>query len=304
MKKSLIAVALIGAFAAPAAVQTAMAAEEAAPASPHTLTANVGLVSDYRFRGISQTFGLPAIQGGIDYSHASGLYVGTWASNVYGGNNFSGLGVNYYNGGMEWDFYGGFKFTPVEDLTFDIGGLYYYYPGAAYATNATTSAKYDNFELYAGVSYKWLSFKYNYALTNYFGVKGTTIGANAWGGPNCGTYSHTPTTGTFSNNCAVSTGGSGGSSYADLTAAIPVMDKLTLNAHVGYANVSNYGLLNYYDWKLGASYDLNGWILGANYIGTSAKSDVYRTIKMTGSPNGKSYDTSSDTVVLSISRTF
>lgn len=66
MKKSLIALALVGAFAAPAFAQTAApAAAEAAPASPHTLTANVGLFSDYRFRGISQTATRPALQGAL-----------------------------------------------------------------------------------------------------------------------------------------------------------------------------------------------------------------------------------------------
>ena len=49
-----------------------------APASPHTVTANLGVVTDYRFRGVSQTHENPAIQGGVDYAHASGLYLGAW----------------------------------------------------------------------------------------------------------------------------------------------------------------------------------------------------------------------------------
>ncbi|MBN8463300.1 MAG: hypothetical protein J0M01_10875, partial [Dechloromonas sp.] len=74
MNKSLIALTLAGAFAVPAFAQTAPAAEAAAePASPHTLTGNLGLFSSYRFRGIDQTFGKPALQGGIDYSHESGF---------------------------------------------------------------------------------------------------------------------------------------------------------------------------------------------------------------------------------------
>src|ERR1035437_4409760 len=67
--------------------QTAPAAEPAtapaaAPASPHTFTGNVGLVSQYIFRGLTQTNAHPAIQGGADYSHASGFYAGTWLSNI------------------------------------------------------------------------------------------------------------------------------------------------------------------------------------------------------------------------------
>ena len=87
MKKSLIALSLAAAFAAPAFAQTAAPAAEAA-ASPHTLTGNVGLFSSYRFRGIDQTAGKPALQGGFDYSHASGIYVGNWNSNVSSGAGF------------------------------------------------------------------------------------------------------------------------------------------------------------------------------------------------------------------------
>ncbi len=116
MKKSLIALALVGAFAAPA-----FAAEEAAPASEHTITGNLGLFSSYRFRGIEQTWGKPAIQGGFDYAHSSGLYLGNWNSNV---SEWAG----YPGGSIEMDFYGGYK-TSFGDYGLDVGGLYYYYPG-------------------------------------------------------------------------------------------------------------------------------------------------------------------------------
>jgi len=68
------------------ATGTALAQTAAAPATPatpeHTLTANVGLYSEYIFRGIAQTGGKPAVQGGFDYAHSSGFYAGTWASNI------------------------------------------------------------------------------------------------------------------------------------------------------------------------------------------------------------------------------
>src|SRR5690349_701525 len=81
MHKSLIAVSVAAALSVPGWAS----AQQAAPAeakSPHTFTGNMTIISDYRFRGISQTFGKPAIQGGIDYSHASGFYLGNWNSNV------------------------------------------------------------------------------------------------------------------------------------------------------------------------------------------------------------------------------
>ena len=75
-KKTLLASAVAGTLAMPGAV---LASE---PASPHTLTGNVGLFSQYVFRGLSQTNEKPALQGGLDYSHASGFYAGVWGSNV------------------------------------------------------------------------------------------------------------------------------------------------------------------------------------------------------------------------------
>ena len=160
MKKSLIALSLAAAFAAPAFAQTAAPAAEAA-ASPHTLTGNVGLFSSYRFRGIDQTAGKPALQGGFDYSHASGIYVGNWNSNVSSGAGFP-------EANLEMDFYGGYKMA-FGDFGIDVGGIYYYYPGSdapplsgSNAKNVcrTTSGTVNNGESYIGASWKMLSLKY------------------------------------------------------------------------------------------------------------------------------------------------
>src|SRR5512134_1234448 len=95
MRKTLIATAL-------AAATTLPGIAAAQGTSPHTVSGNMGIFSDYRFRGISQTFQQPAIQGGIDYSHSSGFYVGNWNSNV--------SGISFVDGTIEMDVYGGFKF--------------------------------------------------------------------------------------------------------------------------------------------------------------------------------------------------
>ena len=102
-------------------VASVNAAEEPAPASPHTITGNLGFFSDYRFRGISQTAKHPAVQGGFDYAHASGFYAGTWASNV---SHYS-----YTDANMEWDFYGGYNYKLNDDIGLTAGGIYYFYPG-------------------------------------------------------------------------------------------------------------------------------------------------------------------------------
>src|SRR2546428_12277993 len=73
---------LSAAHAEDAAAPATVAAAPAEPASPHTLSSNIGFFSDYVFRGISYTRERGAVQGGFDYSHSSGIYLGVWASNV------------------------------------------------------------------------------------------------------------------------------------------------------------------------------------------------------------------------------
>ena len=106
--------------AAPATAAAEAPAAEA-PVGDHTFTANVALVSNYVFRGISQTDGGPAVQGGFDYTYNPlNLYLGTWASNV---------SSDGYNGAsMELDLYGGWRPT-FDKLSLDIGVLGYLYPG-------------------------------------------------------------------------------------------------------------------------------------------------------------------------------
>lgn len=151
MKLKPLSLLLMATLGAPLAVQ-------AAETSPHTVTGNLGLASDYRFRGISQTFEDPAIQGGFDYAHASGFYLGTWASNV--DSNFL-AGSN-----MEWDIYGGYTFN-AGPVAMNVGGLFYWYPG-----KDETAFKFDpnTFEVYVGATWEWLNVKYSHSTTELFGI--------------------------------------------------------------------------------------------------------------------------------------
>jgi uncharacterized protein (TIGR02001 family) len=128
------------------------------------VTGNLGLTSDYRFRGISQTQNAPAVQGGIDYAHSSGLYIGNWNSSV--------SSSMYTNGsGTESDVYAGFKKEIYKGLTVDVGSYNYFYPRAGAGGD-----KFNTNELYAGLAYGPVSVKYNRSISDYFGVansKGT-----------------------------------------------------------------------------------------------------------------------------------
>jgi uncharacterized protein (TIGR02001 family) len=260
MKKSLIALALVGAFAVPAF------AEEAAPAPEHTLTANVSLTSNYIFRGISQTQGKPAVQGGFDYSHSSGLYVGTWASNV----SWVKEGNFKNNSSLEVDFYGGYKGSFADDFSYDLGVLEYYYPGdlipGAINTNST--------EVYASIGWKFITLKYNYTVSSHlFG----------WTDP---------------ADTSKKTRGSG---YLDLTANYDLGNGWGINGHVGHQDIKNYGDASYTDWKLGATKDVGFGVFGLAYTGTDAKFDAAQTgiaYNWAGKNVGK------DALVASFSKTF
>ena len=150
MRNTILSLSVAAALAAPLT-----AAAQAAPAP--AVTGNVGLFSEYRFRGIDQTFGEPALQGGVDYAHSSGLYVGNWNSNVN-----SGAGFPHAN--LEMDFYGGWK-KAFGDFGLDVGAIYYMYPGS--------DPKIDNKEIYIGGTWKMLSLKYYHSLDDYFDVPNT-----------------------------------------------------------------------------------------------------------------------------------
>jgi uncharacterized protein (TIGR02001 family) len=122
------------------------------------VSGNLGLTSDYRFRGVSQTQNAPAVQGGIDYNHVSGLYVGNWNSSV--------SSAVYTNGsGVESDVYAGFKKQVFGNFTLDVGSMNYFYPRAG------TNGSFDTNELYAGIGYKELvTVKYSHAISDYFGT--------------------------------------------------------------------------------------------------------------------------------------
>jgi uncharacterized protein (TIGR02001 family) len=246
LRTTVAAAALAGLFAGSALAQTPAPAPAAAPAAAApapepdwTFTSNVGLFSQYVFRGISQTNEKPAIQGGFDLGHKSGFYVGTWASNI----SWLSDGNADVSASLEWDFYGGYKWGFAEDWTLDVGGLYYWYPG----TYPSGFTKPDTFEVYAALSWKWLTGKYSYSTGNTFGF------------PN----SH-------------------GSDYWELNASYDVVDKVndvigkvTIFGHVGKQKFKNNGFYDYGDWKVGVSTEVYGVTVGIFGTGTNAENAAY-----------------------------
>jgi len=228
-------------------------AQTAGPdASPHSVTGTLSLVSDYRFRGISQSWRQPAVQAGIDYTHASGLYLGNWNSSV---------SSNSYNNGasLESDLYGGYRFPLAQDVTADAGVLFYLYPGARLNSAPATPSgnRYDNTELYFGIARGAFNAKLSYAVTDYFGLNGGTAAYAYW-------------------SALPARGSSRGTTYLDLNYGVDLGHQLTLNLHLGHTAVRHYGELSYSDYKLGLARDWSGFTWGLAVVGTQADAAYYQ----------------------------
>lgn len=213
-------------------------AEEASP-----LSANVSIVSDYLFRGISQTGTKPALQGGFDYAHASGFYVGAWASNISWLSDFGAA----TSASFELDTYLGFGGSITEDVSYDVGFLRYNYPGE-YGTNT----KADTNEVYGSIGWKWLTAKYSYSLGDTFGMteaKGTNY-------IELGASYELPDTGvTIDAHYGKQTYKGASADAAKLAGTDP----------------------SYADYRIGVSKDFSGYGLGLTYSKTDTKAGGWYT---------------------------
>ena len=266
-------VLLAGLLSSVLSVPFAYAAEEAAapaaaPASPHTLSTNIGFFTDYTFRGISYTKERGAVQGGIDYSHSSGFYLGVWGTNV---NNEA-----LYGNTVEVDVYGGYLRPLTDNLSINVGFLQFYYPDSNHpgAGTANKGGSPNTTELNAALTYKYFTLKHSYAVTNFFGINDRLLGD----------------------------GDSRGSGYTELNFnyKLPVAD-LNLALHVGRQTVHNYSQANYTDWLVGVNKDFSivgttGWNAGLNYTTTNADDNWY--------VDAKGWETGNDRLIGYIKRTF
>lgn len=137
------------------------AAEESTSWLPGGLSGNVAIYTDYSFRGVSQTQRDMAVQGGIDWNHDSGVFVGTWASPV-DFSNASGTENAY----LETDFYGGYA-GAIDSFSYKTSATYFYYPGA-------DTFSYWEFGAFAGYDFGFTALSTGViGSPDYFGGLGT-----------------------------------------------------------------------------------------------------------------------------------
>lgn len=233
----------IAALLATVLVTSTTMAQTKAPEPDYTLGYNVGVVSDYRFRGMTQTNFGGALQGGVDFAHKSGLYVGTWASNVSWIKQFNGATA----GDWELDIYGGFKGEITSGLGFDVGVIGYIYPGnnsgAVGTPGAGAVTDTNTTEVYGALTYSVVSLKYSHSTGNFLG---------------------------FLN--------SSGSNYLDLSANFDLGSGFTLTPHVGRQVVKGQAgnLGDYTDYSVTLVKDFgNGFSASLAAYGTDANQTFY-----------------------------
>lgn len=242
MKKTLLAVSI--ALAA-SALPTIASADDG-------LAYNVGAVTEYRYRGLSQSRLKPALQGGVDYTKGP-FYLGAWASTIKWIKDAGTIGgVDTGSSNVEVDLYGGYKFELAKDVTLDVGGLYYWYPGNKLGDYAGLSNA-NTFEVYGALSYGIFTAKYSHSLTSLFGTGGN------------------------------GTEKSKGSGYLDLSANFDLGNGFTLTPHLGRQEVRHYSLASYTDYSLTLGKDLgSGLSVSAALVGTDTKD-------IPANPNGYAY---------------
>ena len=160
MKKILIGAAITSLFSGALMSNLAYADE---PKPEHEVSFNLGAVSDYRYRGISQSRLKPALQGGADYTNNSyGVYAGTWLSTIKWTKDAGG------GGDVEVDLYFGKRGELTSDVSYDVGVLAYVYPSNG-LKNVTGFADANTTEIYGQVGSGPFYAKYSYSTTNLFG---------------------------------------------------------------------------------------------------------------------------------------
>jgi len=239
-----------------------MAQEEGNPGV--SVSGNVAIVTDYRFRGVGLSNGDFAVQGGIDLTTDPGFYVGIWGSSLANGNNSvtldDGTGdlVDYDVGSFgatELNFFGGWSGEITPGLEVDVGALYYYYPDATNRDALYGPVGVTGYPTFDGYS------PYDTDIIEVYGSLGASVG---------------PVGLTVGVAYAPKQDSLGGTDnlylYTDAEIAIP-NTPITLTGHVGYTD----GALTYtansqaWDYSVGASVTLLGGLsLGVAYIGVES----------------------------------
>jgi hypothetical protein len=226
-------------------------------------SANFSLVSEYRFRGIAQNWGRPALQGGAEYAFATGWYVGAWSSQV---------SDNVYPGARyELDLYGGYRSSFANGLGVNAGVLHYGYPGSRYRPAPGVAAqRFSTIEAFLDLAYRDIGVKYSRTLGDYFGVNADSARSPAFCADSSPASPCNPGVPTLP-----ASGGSRGSGYLELYGNVELARGATLKLHAGSQQVRNYNALGFRDYRVGLGKDLSGFAIEIAYTYNSGDRGLY-----------------------------
>jgi len=300
MRKSLLSLAVLSVLAIPSVSFAENADAPAVEATPDwTFPMSVSVVSDYIFRGQSQTWGKPAAQFSAEADHKSGLYAGFFISNV-SDNWLPGASV-------ETDLYAGFRGNlpgAAKDVAFDAGAIYYAYPGANWDESPFVGSNKSNslntLEAYIGLTYKMLNFKTGRTLTEYFG----------WNDNNSAPASEVTNAGVgdfFGDPKAGVRGNTRGSYFYEVNLNYEVAPSWNVIGQLGEQVVAESHGLDITYYKLGVTKAFaNGWSVGGFYSATN-EPDAYKNFVSlddgVAHPNHDS-DIAKDKVFVTVSKAF
>ena len=285
--KGISVLILIGlAFQSPGAAAADANKADGAGSSSLSVTGSASFTNDYIWRGLTQTFGKPALQVGVEMQHESGAYLGAWGSNV---TERWIPGAN-----LELDVYGGLRMPipAVEDLGLDLGLIYVYYPGGDYAKaldgNTFKGASPNTLEAYVGATYKSVSLKYGRTLTKFYG----------WNENNSapGVFSATaPSAGV--------TGSTRGSQYVELNLSHEIGEGWVASGQLGHQWIAHSKGLDWSYYRIGVTKSLPAnWSVGIAYSRTNEPKAFENYASLTG--NGDTVDAAHPRLLVSVSRQF
>jgi uncharacterized protein (TIGR02001 family) len=214
---------------------------------PYQLLWNASIVSDYRSKGLDQTFGLPAFQFELGTLLPNNFYIGTWNSNV-------STGAGYPGTFLETDFFGGWTHE-INDYHINTGLYGVVFPGSNVANYITSpvepgmsSGLVHNGDVFLAVRKGPVTVQQNITFTNAGNMLSPTGQSTA------------------------------GSAYTNLLGVFPVRSwnwldgEWSVVAHTGYQFINNYSAASYFDWKFGIQTKLDkAWTIDLLYIQTNAR---------------------------------
>jgi uncharacterized protein (TIGR02001 family) len=257
------------------AVAAPLLAQTAAPAAPTpdwVNAGNVSLLSDYIFRGVSQTQGRPIAQATLDFTHTNGFYLGLFGS-----------GVSYaaYNNtsGAEVDLYGGYRHSLSADSNIDVGLVTYWYPGAHYMGDGHD------------ITYHTQEVKIGFNKGSFNAYAWASVSKNWFG------FGVDPVSGKYAD--------SRGSTYFETNWNPEISSGLVVNLHAGRQSIRHFGDFDFYDVKLGVTKTWDTWALSAGVTHNSGDARKGALSYWTFfDADGKGKDVVGTRLLLSASRVF